>query len=59
MTSNVLQDNNIILDPTVAHSRDLSEVASSTTSNLHFNGWRIWHMSSWRRKKSNHNLSID
>lgn len=59
MTSNVLQDNNIILNPTVAHSRDLSEGASSTPSNLHFNGWRIWHMSSWRRKKTNHNLSID
>lgn len=56
MTSSVLQDNNIILNPTVAHSCDLSEDAAS---NLHFNGWRIWHIPSWRRKKTNHNLSID
>lgn len=59
MTSKMLQDNNIILNRTVVHSRYLSEVVLSTILHLRCNGWRIWHISSWRKKKRNHNVSID
>lgn len=47
MTSNVLQDNNIILNRTVVHSRCLSEEVSSMMA-ISLNHWRTWRISSWQ-----------
>ncbi|MFH0256862.1 hypothetical protein ACGRL8_07370 [Vibrio rumoiensis] len=47
MTSNLLQDNNIILNRTVPHSLHLAETVTFMTA-IMLNHWRMWRISLWQ-----------